>query len=257
MKKPKKKPWLAGLLSFFIVGMGQIYNREYEKGIVMFFLIVILWSAFYNDYSLWSLVFLIGLWTYSIYDAEKVAKETIYKEPDKRAISITVGLYLIIIIGSFIAGLLVGWVTVYTEETQNSVIEEYNLHILTINNDSEDWSKAVDEWSDVYEDATSDNYLVAQEVTNVGIATESYVYQHKLFKKHISNFRYFILENEDSLKQIYGNKEIFNIKKSLDDYDILLDQTLDLMKQRTQDLRNAHQEYNEQLLRYLKILALL
>ena len=31
-----KTPWVAALLSFFIVGLGQVYNNDVKKGAVMF-----------------------------------------------------------------------------------------------------------------------------------------------------------------------------------------------------------------------------
>ena len=36
MEKIHKDPAIAGILSFLIPGLGQIYNRQYIKGIVSF-----------------------------------------------------------------------------------------------------------------------------------------------------------------------------------------------------------------------------
>jgi TM2 domain-containing membrane protein YozV len=32
-----KTPWIAAVLSFFISGLGQLYNNDWKKGLVMFF----------------------------------------------------------------------------------------------------------------------------------------------------------------------------------------------------------------------------
>jgi len=67
-----KNPGLAAVLSFFYMGLGQIYNGQLHKGI-----------AFLIAYSIsWMLiVLLIGilttpiLWIYGIYDAYKSAEK--------------------------------------------------------------------------------------------------------------------------------------------------------------------------------------
>ena len=67
-----KNPGLAAVLSFFYMGLGQIYNGQILKGI-----------AFFITYSIsWLLIwFFIGflttpiLWIYGIYDAYKSAEK--------------------------------------------------------------------------------------------------------------------------------------------------------------------------------------
>jgi TM2 domain-containing membrane protein YozV len=67
-----KNPGLAAILSFFYMGLGQIYNGQLSKGI-----------AFIIAYSIsWLLMFiLIGfittpiLWIYGMYDAYKSAEK--------------------------------------------------------------------------------------------------------------------------------------------------------------------------------------
>ncbi|MBM3292306.1 zinc-ribbon domain-containing protein [Candidatus Bathyarchaeota archaeon] len=67
-----KNEGLAAILSFFIVGLGQIYNGQIGKGIIMMILSV---------FAFFSIIFLIGfiaypvLWIYGIYDAYTTAKK--------------------------------------------------------------------------------------------------------------------------------------------------------------------------------------
>ena len=42
----RKNPTLAAILSLLIVGLGQIYNGQAGKGIVMFIACVLLWCVF-------------------------------------------------------------------------------------------------------------------------------------------------------------------------------------------------------------------
>ena len=67
-----KNPGLAAVLSFFFMGLGQIYNGDIGKGILFIILYVI-------SILLW--VVLIGflttpiLWIYGVYDAYKTAEK--------------------------------------------------------------------------------------------------------------------------------------------------------------------------------------
>lgn len=71
----RKNPWIAALLSFFIVGLGQIYGRQVGRGVVLFVLTVLLTITF--DYITgWPISgilesTLIVLWVYNVYDAYK------------------------------------------------------------------------------------------------------------------------------------------------------------------------------------------
>uniref|UniRef100_UPI003B51C60E GYF domain-containing protein n=1 Tax=Roseovarius indicus TaxID=540747 RepID=UPI003B51C60E len=58
-----KSPFLAAILSLFIVGIGQMYNGEVGKGILMLFGCIVLWTVF--------LGWIINIW--SIVDAYSVA----------------------------------------------------------------------------------------------------------------------------------------------------------------------------------------
>jgi TM2 domain-containing membrane protein YozV len=70
--KGLKNPGLAAVLSFFIVGLGQIYNGQIGKGLILLVFYII---------SLVLCLVLIGfilvpiLWIYGIYDAYKTAEK--------------------------------------------------------------------------------------------------------------------------------------------------------------------------------------
>jgi TM2 domain-containing membrane protein YozV len=95
MPKPKKKPWLAGLLSFFVVGMGQIYNKKYKKCFFLWVSLCIIgfFSVWFINYFSYLIVL---VWFYAIYDAYKTAQKTIAKEPNKNAIWFTVIIYVVL-----------------------------------------------------------------------------------------------------------------------------------------------------------------
>jgi hypothetical protein len=126
MVKPKKKPWLAGLLSFLIIGMGQIYNKKYKEGTLL--LIVGVSISIFALYNSWLYIILIPIVVYSIYDAYTTAKKTIAKEPYKNAIWITVLILIVIFMGAFWAGFWAGFYgvqygnyTIITTEKQTEV----------------------------------------------------------------------------------------------------------------------------------------
>lgn len=102
MKKPKKKLWLAVLLSLLTVGMGQIYNKKYKEGILLF-IVGITFSLLVST-NYWFILISFPIWLYSIYDAYKTAKKTINQEPYKNAVWIAV----IIFMGFFFYGFWYG-----------------------------------------------------------------------------------------------------------------------------------------------------
>jgi len=123
MGKIKKKPWLAGLLSFLVTGMGQVYNKKYKEGILLFFLGIFTLVASYTFAWIGMLYFVI--WIYSIYDAYTTAKRTIKEEPYKNAIWITAIIFIIIFVIGVIAGILAYWASSYSvEETNQTLLKE-------------------------------------------------------------------------------------------------------------------------------------
>lgn len=72
MPQPKKNPGVAVLLSFFIPGLGQIYNGQIMKGIVFIILASIFGflTVVLIGYILYPL-----FWIYNLYDAYNTARE--------------------------------------------------------------------------------------------------------------------------------------------------------------------------------------
>jgi TM2 domain-containing membrane protein YozV len=70
-QQPPKNPTLAAILSFLIAGVGQIYNGEVVKGIVIIVvqIVNVLLMGLVIGFITWPVV-----WIWSIYDAYKVAK---------------------------------------------------------------------------------------------------------------------------------------------------------------------------------------
>jgi TM2 domain-containing membrane protein YozV len=126
MPKPKKKPWLAGLLSFLVMGMGQVYNKQYKKGVLLYIV-----GVFFSILALinyWLYFVLIPIWLYAIYDAYKTAKKTITEEPYKNAVWITALIFIVVFMGAFWAGFWAGFYgvqygnyTIITTEKQAEV----------------------------------------------------------------------------------------------------------------------------------------
>lgn len=68
----EKNPLLAAVLSFLVIGLGQVYNGEVGKGLILFVAAII--SAI-----LWLLIigilFSILIWAYAVYDAYTTAQK--------------------------------------------------------------------------------------------------------------------------------------------------------------------------------------
>lgn len=68
----QKNPGLAAILSFFIVGLGQIYNGQIGKGIGLMLAAMI--CGFLCTVVI-GFILLPAVWTYAIYDAYKTAEK--------------------------------------------------------------------------------------------------------------------------------------------------------------------------------------
>jgi len=67
-----KNPGIAAVLSFFIIGLGQIYNGQIGKGL---FLIVAGFLVFLSMFILIGWIIYPVLWIWNIYDAYKTAEK--------------------------------------------------------------------------------------------------------------------------------------------------------------------------------------
>lgn len=83
----RRVPWIAGVLTFLTIGVGQVYAGKPQKGIFMFLITFpLLWGADYlsnlsglPDLTTVKLlvptaIVLLGYWLYCIFDAVKTAK---------------------------------------------------------------------------------------------------------------------------------------------------------------------------------------
>lgn len=68
----RRNPGVAAVLSFFIPGLGQIYNGELTKGLVIVFVTAISWML---TKIIIGAFILIPLWIWAIYDAYKTAEK--------------------------------------------------------------------------------------------------------------------------------------------------------------------------------------
>lgn len=73
-----KNPGLAAVLSFFIIGLGQIYNGQIGKGILLFGCAIV---CGFLTLILIGYLLLPFLWLYGIYDAYKTA-DKLNKQPN-------------------------------------------------------------------------------------------------------------------------------------------------------------------------------
>jgi len=247
---------LAGVLSFFVIGTGQIYNKQYPKGFLLFVLgLIFSYGAFSNPFENW--FFIVGWvcpWIYSITDAEKTAKKTIRKQPNKYAIRIVVAVYILLFTVGFITGLISGWVSTYTGET-SQILDYYNKHVSLIAEDEDKILLLYGNWVDTYNDAIEDNRLTREEVSDIGITIDEYVLQYKLAKNHLENFKKLFYQNEDYLKS-YTTVDTFEVQTMITDYETSLDYNLNYIRGKTEDLEDSYQQYNEQFLQYLTLLTL-
>lgn len=67
-----KNAGLAAVLSFFISGLGQIYNGQLIKGFLLIFLNILCWGAFLEGQGL---IWLIVLWIIGIVDAYRTSEK--------------------------------------------------------------------------------------------------------------------------------------------------------------------------------------
>jgi TM2 domain-containing membrane protein YozV len=76
--KSKKIPLLALVLSFFVPGLGQIYNENYLKGGVMIGLCMV---AVILDITIIGLIIgiplMVGVWIWAMVNAHKTASATV------------------------------------------------------------------------------------------------------------------------------------------------------------------------------------
>jgi TM2 domain-containing membrane protein YozV len=74
-----KNPGVAAVLSFFVCGLGQIYNGQIGKGLIMMVCYFISWALMF---ILIGFITTPALWIWGMYDAYRTAgKPTVYLNP--------------------------------------------------------------------------------------------------------------------------------------------------------------------------------
>jgi TM2 domain-containing membrane protein YozV len=73
MAKERKSSGIAAVLSFFVPGLGQIYNGQIGRGILFIFIYFILILL---SFVLIGIPFLLFFWMYGMYDAYRTAEAT-------------------------------------------------------------------------------------------------------------------------------------------------------------------------------------
>lgn len=63
----KKNPFIALILSLIITGVGQMYNGQLKKGLVLLVVVIILWVFF------WPIAIIV--WLFGMYDAYATARK--------------------------------------------------------------------------------------------------------------------------------------------------------------------------------------
>ena len=81
MQNKPRKPWLAGLLTLFSVGLGHLYCGEIKKGIILFIGGQLIWIVFYTSFLFYApvgpiiaIIAGISYFVYCIVDSVKGAK---------------------------------------------------------------------------------------------------------------------------------------------------------------------------------------
>lgn len=141
----------------------------------------------------------------------------------------------------------------FPPERISGIIKEYNDYINLSNSDSKKMTTLYNRWVDVINNAVKDNQLTSGEVSLMKNAIENYASEYNVVKQHLSNFRNFIVSNENDLK-IYTTVDTFQMKTEIDDAMIGMENNVNYMKTKTQDLINAYQAQQEQLMNIMKIL---
>ncbi len=83
----KKEPVISLILSLFIPGLGQIYNTQIKKGIIMFIAyvlsIVLVYFTWSHFVGFCIMILPLAIWLYSLYDAYRGARNINKGEPSK------------------------------------------------------------------------------------------------------------------------------------------------------------------------------
>ena len=87
MNDKARSPWFAGILTFFVIGLGHLYSGQAKKGIILYFvgqgIFLAIFLPLLYFYTTGAMIFAavlggIAFLIYCIFDAVKVSKQKIY-----------------------------------------------------------------------------------------------------------------------------------------------------------------------------------
>jgi hypothetical protein len=159
---------------------------------------------------------------------------------------------LLLIIGAIVVIFAILIVELRKETGNLNVVNDYNNNLDLYYSDDVKMVDLYNTWINAYNNAIKDNQITASEVNQMKTAIENYAYEYNIVKQHLSNFREFIVSNENDLKNL--NIDTFQMKNTLDDYKARLENGVNFMTTKTQDLMNTQQAQQQALSSILKIL---
>ena len=111
------------------------------------------------------------------------------------------------------------------EDGTSGVIDEYNKHIDTFNDDQARLGAIGERWNTAYEMAASDNDFTTEEVNQLIGITNEYIEESEFVKSHLTSFKEFIVANEQELKD--AGVDTYQDKKDIDDVNIMIRQNIE------------------------------
>jgi uncharacterized membrane protein YvbJ len=182
-------------------------------------------------------------------------------------------LLLIIVPIAFIVVIIVGVASFYSigsnpssftstganvPERIRSMVNEYNNYISQSNTDIKQMSSLYNAWVVDFNNAIKDNKLTSSEVSLMTNDIESYASEYNIVSQHLTNFKSFVETNEQDLKTLskygYPDMDTFKLKSNMDDARIGMQNNVNYMKTKTEDLINTYQAQQQELANILKIL---
>ena len=139
------------------------------------------------------------------------------------------------------------------QQRTQELLDDYNRYINLWNSDVEKLRNLYNTWVNAYNNAIKDNQLTSSEVNQMKNAIEEYAYEYKVVNQHLTNFKNFIITNEQDL-EAFTTTDTFQTKTNIDDTIIQLENNINRMKISTEDLITTYQQQQEQLQNILQIL---
>ena len=101
------------------------------------------------------------------------------------------------------------------EDGTSDVIDEYNKHAGTMDDDLTRLDSIVEKRITAYEMAASDNDLTTEEVNRLTDISNEYINEIEFVESHLTSFKEFVVANEQELKD--AGADTYQVKKKIDD----------------------------------------